>query len=78
MFSDCWNRFAIAGASSVAHSFKTLFGILSGPAALLVLIFFRRLSTPFSSIMMSSIGCSTVLLTGGRFVSGSLVKTELK
>ena len=42
VFSDCWKRTAIAGANSVAHSFRTLFGILSGPEALLALIFMRR------------------------------------
>ena len=35
VFRDCWNNIAIDRYNSEAHSFRTLFGMLSGPDTLL-------------------------------------------
>ena len=67
----------ILGASWVAHSFKTLFGMESGPGALEAWIFRNSFSTPSSVILSSPILVSHSLPTDGIDDDESRVKTEL-
>ena len=56
MSTERWKIQVSPSASSVAHSFKTWLGMLSGPTALSTLIFCRSFSTPCLSILRSGIG----------------------
>ena len=56
MSTERWKIQVSPSASSVAHSFKTWLGMLSGPTALSTLIFCRSFSTPYLSILRSGIG----------------------
>ena len=50
---DLWNIYVIAGASSLAHVFKIIVGIWSGPIALDTIRSYKSFSTPFTVTIRS-------------------------
>jgi hypothetical protein len=48
--TDIWKMLLRQGASSSAHVLRMMFGILSGPMALDVFMFFSNFFTPFTVI----------------------------
>ena len=65
-----------AGVISRAHSWRTLFGSSSGPAALSTLMLLSNLNTPSSSINSVGISSSTLDETLGGSWSVALVNTD--
>ena len=76
MATEIWNRWASPGTSSSAAAFRSLTGMLSGPAVLWGYKSFKSFSTPLVSTLTG--GIVSVLLgpKSGRPVVSSLVKTE--
>ena len=74
---DLWNIHVTAGESSAAHSLSTMFGILSGPLALLTLILESNLVTPGVKMVIWVRGVDINFLTFGITPSLIFVKTEL-
>ena len=54
--TECWKMQVSPSASSVAHSFKTWLGMLSGPTALEMLFVWKRCFGNCLSILRSGIG----------------------
>ena len=57
----------ILGASSCAHSCSSLFGMLSGPIALVMLMFFSSFWTPSGEISIGRISVLTRRVVGWHF-----------